>query len=58
MWSEKSSWPGVSSRLKTASSYSNVITEVTTEMPRAFSMAIQSERVLRPSLLAFTWPAS
>ena len=27
-------------------------------MPRAFSMAIQSERVLRPSLFAFTWPAS
>ena len=51
MSSEKSSWPGVSSRLKTAPSYSNVITEVTTEMPRSRSIAIQSERVLRLSLL-------
>ena len=58
VWSEKSSWPGVSRRLKTAPSYSKVITEVTTEMPRAFSMAIQSERVLRPSRFAFTCPAS
>ena len=58
MWSEKSSWPGVSSRLNTAPPYSKVITEVTTEMPRARSMAIQSDRVLRPSRLALTWPAS
>jgi hypothetical protein len=43
--SEKSSWPGVSSRLKTLSPYSKVITEVTTEMPRSRSIFIQSERV-------------
>src|SRR5437763_3200434 len=36
---------------------SNVITEVTTEMPRSRSIFIQSERVLRRSPLAFTWPA-
>ena len=45
MSSEKSSWPGVSSRLKTRPSYSKVITEVTTEMPRSRSISIQSERV-------------
>ena len=39
-------------------SYSNVITEVTTEMPRARSIAIQSERVRRRSPLARTSPAS
>jgi len=38
--------------------YSNVITDVTTEMPRDFSIAIQSERVERRSFLALTWPAS
>src|SRR4029079_11604583 len=56
--SEKSSWPGVSSRLKTRRSYSNVITEVTTEMPRSRSIAIQSDRVERRSRLALTCPAS
>lgn len=58
MSSEKSSWPGVSRRLKTQSPYSNVITEVTTEMPRSFSMPIQSERVETRLRLAFTSPAS
>ena len=38
-------------------SYSKVITEVTTEMPRSRSIFIQSERVLRRSPLALTWPA-
>src|SRR5712691_13035030 len=37
--------------------YSKVITEVTTEMPRSRSIFIQSERVLRRSRLALTWPA-
>src|SRR5580704_1096937 len=55
--SEKSSCPGVSSRLNTRPSNSNVITEVTTEMPRSRSIFIQSERVLRRSPLALTGPA-
>src|SRR4029450_13450582 len=50
-------WPGVSRRLKTRSWNSNVITEVTTEMPRSRSIFIQSERVLRRSPLALTCPA-
>ena len=58
MSSEKSSWPGVSSRLNTRPSYSKVITEVTTEMPRSRSIAIQSDRVERRSRLALTCPAS
>src|SRR4051812_14726576 len=33
------------------------MTEVTTEMPRSRSIAIQSERVDRRSRLALTWPA-
>ncbi len=41
--SEKSSWPGVSSRLITAAPYSNCITELATEMPRCFSISIQSD---------------
>jgi hypothetical protein len=52
--SEKSSWPGVSSRLKTRLSYSKVITEVTTEMPRSRSIAIQSDCVERRLRLALT----
>ena len=58
MSSEKSSWPGVSSRLNTQPRLSNVMTEVTTEMPRSRSMLIQSERVRRRSPLARTLPAS
>src|SRR6188508_1978624 len=34
------------------------MTEVTREMPRSRSTAIQSDRVLRTSRLALTWPAS
>src|SRR5215470_12021185 len=33
------------------------MTEVTTEIPRSRSIFIQSERVLRRSPLALTWPA-
>lgn len=58
MSSEKSSWPGVSRRLKTQSPYSKVITEVTTEMPRSFSIPIQSDRVETRLRFAFTSPAS
>ena len=46
---EKSSWPGVSSRLKVQPPYSKVITEVVTEMPRCCSIFIQSERARRRS---------
>src|SRR5262249_32319218 len=45
------------SSLNTQTWYSNVITEVTTEMPRSRSIFIQSERVLRRSPLALTCPA-
>src|SRR5271163_122169 len=38
-------------------SNSKVITDVTTEIPRSRSIFIQSERVLRRSPLALTWPA-
>src|SRR6202011_1612919 len=38
-------------------SYSNVITEVTTEMPRSRSIFLQSARVVGRSRLALTWPA-
>ena len=58
MSSEKSSWPGVSSRLKTHPACSNVIAEVTTEMPRSRSMPIQSEHVRRCSPSARTLPES
>jgi hypothetical protein len=50
--SEKSSWPGVSSRLKTRPSFSKVITDVATEMPRSCSIFIQSDRVRRRLPLA------
>src|SRR3546814_4797530 len=42
--SEKSSCPGVSSRLKVIPSFSKVITEDVTEIPRCCSIFIQSER--------------
>ena len=54
----KSSWPGVSSRLNRLPSYSNVITEALTEMPRSRSTFIQSEWARRASPRAFTAPAS
>ena len=38
-------------------SYSNVITDEVTEMPRARSISSQSERVRRRSPRALTWPA-
>ncbi len=55
--SEKSSWPGVSKRLKVLPSKSNVITEDATEIPRSCSTFIQSDRARRRSPLAFTSPA-
>jgi hypothetical protein len=55
--SEKSSWPGVSSRLKVMPSFSNVITELVTEMPRCCSIFIQSERARRVCPRALTSPA-
>ncbi len=58
MSSAKSSWPGVSRMLKTLPSYSKVITDVTTEIPRSRSIFIQSERVWMRSFFAFTSPAS
>ena len=56
--SEKSSWPGVSSRLTTRSAYSNCITDVVTEMPRSRSIAIQSDVAWRSDLRALTVPAN
>jgi hypothetical protein len=54
----KSSWPGVSSRLKVQPPYSKVMTEAVTEMPRSCSTFIQSERARRASPRALTAPAS
>ena len=56
--SEKSSWPGVSSRLTMRPSYGNCITDEVTEMPRCCSSAIQSEVAWRAALRPFTVPAS
>ena len=50
-------WPGVSSRLITWSRYSICITELATEMPRCFSISIQSEVAWREALRALTEPA-
>jgi hypothetical protein len=55
--SEKSWWPGVSSRLMTWPRYSICITELATEMPRCFSISIQSLVAWRVALRAFTLPA-
>ena len=41
--SEKSLWPGVSNKLYFIPSFSKRMTEEVTEIPRSFSMAIQSE---------------
>ena len=54
---EKSSWPGVSSRLNVQPPYSYVITDDATEMPRSASTFIQSEWARRASPRAFTAPA-
>ena len=48
---------GVSSRLMTQSRYSICITDDATEMPRCFSISIQSEVACRAALRAFTEPA-
>src|SRR6185503_2695288 len=50
-------WPGVSSRLMTQSRYSICMTELATEMPRCFSISIQSEVAWRAALRALTLPA-
>ena len=55
--SEKSWWPGVSRRLMTQSWYSICITEEATEIPRCFSISIQSEAACRDALRALTLPA-
>ena len=55
--SEKSAWPGVSTRFSAFASCSNCSTEEVTEIPRSCSIFIQSEMVRRVSLLAFTAPA-
>jgi hypothetical protein len=55
--SEKSWWPGVSSRLMTDARYSICITLEATEMPRCFSISIQSEVAWREAFLALTEPA-
>src|SRR6185437_941338 len=55
--SEKSWCPGVSRRLMTSPRNSICITELATEMPRCFSISIQSEVAWRVALRAFTLPA-
>ena len=56
--SEKSLWPGVSSRLYLMPPFSKRSTELVTEMPRSCSIAIQSESAAFPALRDFTAPAS
>src|SRR5690242_2339453 len=56
--SEKSSWPGVSSRLMIWPRNGNCMTDEVIEMPRCFSSAIQSEVAWRAALRPFTVPAS
>ena len=56
--SEKSLWPGVSSKLNTWSRYGNCNTVDEIEIPRSRSSAIQSEVEARPPARAFTAPAS
>jgi hypothetical protein len=55
--SEKSWWPGVSSRLIFRPSYSNWSTLEVTEMPRSCSSSIQSEVAWRAARRALTLPA-
>ena len=57
MSSEKSEWPGVSTRLNHQSRNGKDIAEAETEMPRSCSIFMKSERVRRASPLARTWPA-
>ena len=56
--SEKSWWPGVSSRFSTQPPYSNWSTVDVIEMPRCFSSSIQSEVACLRFFLAVTDPAS
>ncbi len=62
MSSEKSACPGVSTRLTTAwrpgGPYSNCSAAELMEMPRAFSMSIQSDTVLLRPALPWIAPAS
>ena len=58
MSSEKSLWPGVSTRLTTWPPYSNCSAAEVIEIPRAFSISIQSETVARRPPLPCTAPAS
>ena len=58
MSSEKSEWPGVSTRLITWSSYANCSAAEVIEIPRACSISIQSETVFRRPALPCTAPAS
>ena len=54
--SEKSWWPGVSRMFTQKPSYTNCMTEEVTEIPRCFSISIQSE-VAALAFLPFTSPA-
>ena len=56
--SEKSLWPGVSSRLKTTSSCSKRSAVELTEMPRRCSTSIQSDFAVRRPPRPLTEPAS
>ena len=55
--SEKSWCPGVSRMLMWQPSYSNCITDEVTEIPRFFSISIQSDVAWRAAFLALTEPA-
>ena len=55
--SEKSWWPGVSRMLTQQPSCSNCSTEEVTEMPRSFSMSIQSETACFELAFPLTEPA-
>ena len=55
--SEKSSCPGVSTILIWFPSYSTCITELVTEIPRCFSISIQSDFANFPVFFPFTVPA-
>src|SRR5579871_510849 len=55
--SEKSSWPGVSSRFTARPRNGNCMTDEVTEMPRSCSSRIQSEVACRAALRPLTVPA-
>ena len=56
--SEKSRWPGVSSRFSSYPRYGNFITEEVTLIPRSFSIVIQSLIANRSAFRALISPAS